>query len=42
MSLSLDATLFDLDGVLVDSRAPIARSINHALERLGLAPRPEQ
>jgi len=41
MHLSLDAILFDLDGVLVDSRAPIARSINHALGRLGLAPRPE-
>jgi len=41
MTISLDAILFDLDGVLVDSRTPIARSINHALERLGLAPHPE-
>jgi phosphoglycolate phosphatase len=41
MLVSLDAILFDLDGVLVDSRAPIARSINYALERLGLAARPE-
>jgi phosphoglycolate phosphatase len=38
---SLEAVLFDLDGVLVDSRIPIARSINHALERSGLAPQPE-
>jgi phosphoglycolate phosphatase len=42
MLLSLEAILFDLDGVLVDSRAPIARSINHALERLGLAAQPEE
>jgi phosphoglycolate phosphatase len=33
--------LFDLDGVLVDSRIPIARSINHALECAGLAAHPE-
>ncbi|MDJ0864811.1 MAG: HAD hydrolase-like protein [Myxococcota bacterium] len=33
--------LFDLDGVLVDSRGPIARSLNFALERLGLPARPE-
>jgi phosphoglycolate phosphatase len=32
---------FDLDGVLVDSRIAIPRSINFALERQGLAPRPE-
>ncbi len=38
----LRAILFDLDGVLVDSRAPIARSINHALVRHGLPPRPEE
>jgi phosphoglycolate phosphatase len=37
----LKAVLFDLDGVLVDSRAPIARSINFALEACGLASRPE-
>lgn len=41
MPISLDALLFDLDGVLVDSRAPIAGSINHALAQLGLAPQPE-
>lgn len=35
------AVLFDLDGVLVDSRAAIAASINHALERLGLPRAPE-
>ena len=35
------ALLFDLDGVLVDSRAAIAASINHALRRLGLPPAPE-
>ena len=33
---------FDLDGVLVDSSVAIPRSINYALERQGLAPRPEQ
>jgi phosphoglycolate phosphatase len=38
----LHAVLFDLDGVLVDSRVPIARSINHALLRHGLSPRPEE
>jgi phosphoglycolate phosphatase len=36
-----DAVLFDLDGVLVDSRVPFARSINHALLTHGLPPRPE-
>jgi phosphoglycolate phosphatase len=41
MLSSLQAVLFDLDGVLVDSRVPIARSVNHALVRAGLAPRPE-
>lgn len=41
MLSSLRAVLFDLDGVLVDSRVPIARSINDALERSGLAPQPE-
>ncbi len=40
--LALDAVLFDLDGVLVDSRAAITRSINHALSRLGVAPRPPE
>ena len=36
-----DAVLFDLDGVLVDSRVPFARSINTALASHGLPPRPE-
>ncbi len=36
-----DAVLFDLDGVLVDSRVPFARSVNSALTSHGLAPRPE-
>ena len=35
--LDVRAVLFDLDGVLVDSRQPIADSINHALERAGRA-----
>jgi phosphoglycolate phosphatase len=35
-----DAVLFDLDGVLVDSRVPFARSINGALVAHGLPPRP--
>jgi phosphoglycolate phosphatase len=33
------AVLFDLDGVLVDSRAPITGCINHALRSHGLPPR---
>jgi phosphoglycolate phosphatase len=37
-----DAVLFDLDGVLVDSRVPFARSVNAALAGHGLPPRPEQ
>ncbi len=36
-----DAVLFDLDGVLVDSRVPFARSVNAALAAQGLPPRPE-
>jgi phosphoglycolate phosphatase len=36
-----DAVLFDLDGVLVDSRVPFARGVNSALTSHGLAPRPE-
>ena len=36
-----DAILFDLDGVLVDSRVPFARSFNAALEAGGMSPRPE-
>jgi phosphoglycolate phosphatase len=39
---SHDAVVFDLDGVLVDSRAPIAASINYALARHGLGERPER
>jgi phosphoglycolate phosphatase len=33
---------FDLDGVLVDSRVAITRSMNAALEACGLEPRPER
>src|ERR1700677_579367 len=36
-----DAVLFDLDGVLVDSRVPFARGVNSALNSQGLPPRPE-
>jgi phosphoglycolate phosphatase len=36
-----DAVLFDLDGVLVDSCVPFARSVNSALTSHGLPPRPE-
>ncbi|MDH3684835.1 MAG: HAD hydrolase-like protein, partial [Myxococcales bacterium] len=39
-SISVRAVLFDLDGVLVDSRGPIAGSINHALAANGLEPSP--
>ena len=35
------AILFDLDGVLLDSRAPFARSINASLAEHGFATRPE-
>lgn len=42
MPRSPSVILFDLDGVLVDSRDAIARSINHALEAHGVAPRPEE
>ena len=34
--------LFDLDGVLVDSRTPIARCLNLGLEGVGLEPEPEE
>src|ERR1700733_5415615 len=37
-----DAVLFDLDGVLVDSRVPFGRGVNHALTSHGLAARPER
>jgi phosphoglycolate phosphatase len=36
-----DAALFDLDGVLVDSRVPFAHGVNHALTSNGLAAKPE-
>ena len=36
-----DAVLFDLDGVLVDSRQAIAGCLNHALAAQGHAARPE-
>lgn len=38
----MSAVLFDLDGVLIDSRAPIAACTNAALAAHGLPPRPEQ
>lgn len=34
------AAIFDLDGTLVDSVVDLARSVNHALARLGLPERP--
>jgi phosphoglycolate phosphatase len=37
----LEVVVFDLDGVLVDSRGPIAACINDALEALGLVPEPD-
>jgi phosphoglycolate phosphatase len=36
-----NAVLFDLDGVLVDSRVPFVRSVNSALVSHGLTVRPE-
>jgi phosphoglycolate phosphatase len=36
----MTAILFDLDGVLVDSRTAIARSLNHALREGGHPERP--
>lgn len=41
-ALAADAVLFDLDGVLVDSRAAFANSLNHALVRHGLPARPPE
>jgi phosphoglycolate phosphatase len=38
--VALEFVLFDLDGVLVDSRQPISASINHALLCEGLPPEP--
>jgi phosphoglycolate phosphatase len=40
-ALAADAVLFDLDGVLIDSRASIASAINHALAAHGLPERSE-
>jgi phosphoglycolate phosphatase len=40
--MSADAVLFDLDGVLVDSRAAFAGSVNAALADHGLPERPAQ
>ncbi|MBW2444540.1 MAG: HAD hydrolase-like protein [Deltaproteobacteria bacterium] len=37
-----ECLLFDLDGVIADSRYAITRSINHALETHGLPTRPER
>ncbi len=42
MSSKLRAILFDLDGVLVDSRVPITRCLNHGLEANGLRPEPPE
>lgn len=39
--LDHDAVLFDLDGVLIDSRLPFAHGINGALASNGLPERPE-
>ena len=36
----MTAVIFDLDGVLVDSRAAIGGAMNHALAANGFAPRP--
>jgi len=38
----MDATLFDLDGTLIDSFLDIARSANHARSVVGLSPLPEK
>jgi len=38
---ALTALIFDLDGVLVDSRVPITACLNHALAEVGLAAEPE-
>ncbi len=37
-----DAVLFDLDGVLVNSRVSFSRSVNSALTAHGLPPKPER
>jgi phosphoglycolate phosphatase len=38
----MEAILFDLDGTLTDPREGITRSIQHALERMGVAPPPQE
>jgi len=38
----IDSALFDLDGVIADSREPFTRSVNATLLAHGLEPRPEQ
>ncbi|QEC49759.1 HAD family hydrolase [Baekduia soli] len=38
--IAADAVLFDLDGVLVDSRAAFVAAVNGVLEEQGRAPRP--
>ena len=40
--MPLAFALFDLDGVVVDSRVPISRCMNHALVAEGFDPEPEQ
>ena len=42
MSGRIEVVLFDLDGVLADSRGPIARHMNAALAARGFAPVPEE
>ncbi len=39
--MALDFVLFDLDGVIVDSRVPISSCMNQALEALGYPTEPE-
>ena len=40
--MAIDFALFDLDGVLVDSRVPISRCMNAALEAEGMTSEPEE
>jgi phosphoglycolate phosphatase len=40
--VAADAVLFDLDGVIVDSRVPFARCVNAALREHGLPERPAE